>query len=829
MRWALTLALLLVPSTVEAQTDSVRAFALDTNARHLDSVIARAKKDTTVLTQRNGPNVVIWMAPYAKLFQLRDSLRVWCTGSCRWEWDTLIPGDTMQVMGNPEAVNTWGVDAVKAPVAWAMGFRGQGVILTSLDSGIDPNHPGYTVAGGYNAVTRTESGWSDDIPGCNGHGTHVAGTLAGKNGYGVAPDARLFGIKVFEPLPCGSYVSSQAAGIQWAADHGSRCINISISGANSYGLNQLIGTLRQRGVLVTRANGNSGITPPNGTTNEIQTASVNSSLTRSGFSNYGPDPRTDVAGPGEGIVSTMPGGGYGTKSGTSMAAPHACGVIGLVMSANPALTADEVLAILQRTAQPIGASPNDYTGYGLVRADKAVAEALGGVWVVGDTLQTITGAQETCFPMVSTKPYTVGVTAGVAYRQVGDTLCLTLTESTPRQVQVTLDASPVLAGTIVVDTLTRYQTITGWEATGQVGQESAGFPGWQGAVVDSAVALGLTRIRVEIHSGAQNPEDYYLQYRAGTITREQWRAKRYTPSPGRVYQFGKLDEQVAAIVTPLRVRGGVQVSLNYVNFGGNTYHATNPTEYAELILATFQHLQTKYGWVPEALEVLLEPDNGTGWTATQMGQAILAVRTRLASAGFTPQIIAPSTMSMAQAVPWLNGILATGAQVDEVSYHRYAGVSESALAGIATRAAQLGIRTSMLEHIGSGLDALWADLTIGNVSAWQQYTVAFPTDDNGAQYFPIVGTTVTTGSRTRDLGTVFRAVRPGMVRVKVQGGMGFVSPMVVVVRSVGGTYGLRGLRPGRYSLSTGGTFMVGSTGAATISIPAGLAVLRGEP
>lgn len=420
-------------------------------------------------------------------------------------------------------------------------------------------------------------------------------------------------------------------------------------------------------------------------------------------------------------------------------------------------------------------------------------------------------------------------------------------------------ATPTVA-TITLDTLVRFQTISGWEASAQNGHDSPGFAGWRESVLDSAAAIGLTRLRIEVNSGTENSIDYWSEWMAGRITRDEWRAKRYTPTNDNAdpltanpagFHFAKLDSQIDGNVTPMRARvPGLKVTLTYVNFGGNQFHPQSPQEYAELLLVTFQHIQSKYGWVPDAVEVVLEPDNGTGWTATQMGNAIVAAGSRLAAAGFTPEFITPSTMNMSVAITWLNGILAVpGAStyVKELSYHRYAGVSDASLVAIASRAAQLNIRTAMLEHIGSGVDALYADLTLGNVSSWQQYTVAFPTADDGAQLFPITNGIVTTGSRTHGLRPYFTTVRPGAIRVKATSDNGVVRttgfinsngwPVAVLHTSAAGNYVVRGVRPGRYTTVTSnpatpslGIITADGTGTLRFSTTtSGIVALRGIP
>ncbi len=92
------------------------------------------------------------------------------------------------------------------------------------------------------------------------------------------------------------------------------------------------------------------------------------------FSSTGPD--VELIAPGVSILSTIPGGGYGTKNGTSMASPHVAGIAALVWAANTGLSNYEVRTILQNNAEDLGLSSN-HQGFGLARADLAVAAASG--------------------------------------------------------------------------------------------------------------------------------------------------------------------------------------------------------------------------------------------------------------------------------------------------------------------------------------------------------------------------------------------------------------------------------------------------------------------
>ena len=281
----------------------------------------------------------------------------------------------------------WGITQVTAPVAWALGFRGTGVKVGIMDSGGDPTHPDLGYAGGYNAVTggTNPSDWTDDIPSCNGHGTHVAGTIAARDNtigvVGVAPEASIYAIKVFEDLSggCGAWISTQITAVNWAANNGIRVINASIGGSWSYSYQLAIDQAAVRGTFLVAAAGNDNGGPvdfPAAFPSAIAAASLSASNTRSSFSNAGPE--IEVGAPGENVESTMPGGGYGSKSGTSMATPHVTGVVALLVQQNPNITLTQVRQELQNGALDI-ATPgfDNNTGWGLVRASNSLSGGSG--------------------------------------------------------------------------------------------------------------------------------------------------------------------------------------------------------------------------------------------------------------------------------------------------------------------------------------------------------------------------------------------------------------------------------------------------------------------
>ena len=273
----------------------------------------------------------------------------------------------------------WGITRVAAPTSWTSGTTGAGVKVGIIDSGIDFNHPDLNVVGGYDFTTGSgaASAYADNISSCNGHGTHVAGTVgARQNGsgvVGVAPGVQLYALKVFEIINggCAAWASNQIAAIDWAVANGLRVVNISIASSSALSAYQnAINNATNAGVLVVAAAGNNSggaITYPAAYTNAVAVGALTSSDQVAYFSNVGP--QMWVAAPGAGITSTMPGGGTGSKNGTSMAAPHVAGVAALLLQLNPTWSTTQVRNALRDGATDLSSPGWDSgTGWGLVQA-----------------------------------------------------------------------------------------------------------------------------------------------------------------------------------------------------------------------------------------------------------------------------------------------------------------------------------------------------------------------------------------------------------------------------------------------------------------------------
>lgn len=273
---------------------------------------------------------------------------------------------------------------IDAPEAWDVHTDASGIVVAVIDTGVDWDHPDlasnmWTNPGEVpgNGVDDDGNGFTDDVYGWDfvnndsnpdddqSHGTHCAGTIAaiGNNGTGVSGvtwNAKIMALKFLNSSGSG-YTSAAISCVQYAIANGANIMSNSWGGGGySQALSDAITAANNAGILFVAAAGNSNsnndVSPHYPSNypqdNVISVAATDRYDNRSSFSSYGLT-SVDLGAPGSSILSTVPGGGYGTKSGTSMATPHVSGAAALVWGQNPSLTHLEVKDRLLSRVDPI--------------------------------------------------------------------------------------------------------------------------------------------------------------------------------------------------------------------------------------------------------------------------------------------------------------------------------------------------------------------------------------------------------------------------------------------------------------------------------------------
>ncbi|GAA2829102.1 S8 family serine peptidase [Kitasatospora sp. CM 4170] len=345
-----------------------------------------------------------------------------------------LPANPAQSATTLTESNRWDMTQIKADQAWAVSTGSPTVKVGVLDTGVDDQHqdlaPNFDAADSAScaygkADTRTGA-WRD----VDTHGTHVAGTIAaaknGKGVVGVAPGVKIASVRIAEPSSTLFYAENTVCGFVWAGDHGFKVTNNSYytdpwqfncpdnldQAAIIEGVKRAQEYAEGKGSLQVAAAGNSNYDLANKTTDSespndstpvtrtitnacldiptelpgvVTVAATGSGSGKASYSNFGRGV-IDVAAPGgdgaTGVYSTLPGGKYGSKSGTSMASPHVTGVAALIASANPTFTPADIRAKLAAQANDL-ACPSDsrctgttanngFFGEGQVDALKAV-------------------------------------------------------------------------------------------------------------------------------------------------------------------------------------------------------------------------------------------------------------------------------------------------------------------------------------------------------------------------------------------------------------------------------------------------------------------------
>ncbi|QFG68201.1 S8 family serine peptidase [Ornithinimicrobium pratense] len=269
---------------------------------------------------------------------------------------------------------------IGAPQAWDAGFTGEGVTVAVLDTGIDTTHP--DLAG--QVILEGNFSDSPDTMDRAGHGTHVAGIIAGTGAVdpamrGVAYDASLINTKVLDDDGYG-WESEIIAGMEWSAQQGADILNMSLgvpfgfTDGTDPGAQAVNAISEEYDVLIAVAAGNEGWAGPGSVATPgtadlgLTVGAVDKSDVWAEFSGQGPRTgdsalKPDIVAPGVDIIAARAADGwlgdpidehYTSMSGTSMATPHVAGAAAVLAQAQPDLSGQELKSVLMGSAQPVG-------------------------------------------------------------------------------------------------------------------------------------------------------------------------------------------------------------------------------------------------------------------------------------------------------------------------------------------------------------------------------------------------------------------------------------------------------------------------------------------
>lgn len=271
----------------------------------------------------------------------------------------------------------YGITMVQAPqVSDALTSNIKACVI---DTGYNYGHPDLPSSGVTGYAFSGHGSWSSDG---NGHGTHVAGTIAaiGGNNIGVVGVNRsaklgLHIVKIFNDSGTWTTASNLIQAIQSCKNAGASVVNMSLGGSSSSTTeNNAMTNFFNGGMLLVAAAGNAGTSAfsyPASYSAVMSVAAVNSSKVRASFSQY--NSQVEIAAPGVSVNSTYKNSTYSSLSGTSMASPHVAGVAALVWSQHRTCSAAKIRAALNATAEDRGTAGRDTQyGWGIVRAKAAV-------------------------------------------------------------------------------------------------------------------------------------------------------------------------------------------------------------------------------------------------------------------------------------------------------------------------------------------------------------------------------------------------------------------------------------------------------------------------
>lgn len=410
--------------------------------------------------------------------------------------------------------------------------------------------------------------------------------------------------------------------------------------------------------------------------------------------------------------------------------------------------------------------------------------------------------------------------------------------------------------TVTIDPAVKYNTNDGWETTtvwadiDPNGYYMDTLESFRDELADIAVnELGLNRVRLELRSGSENSVDNFSLYLSREITyntsKERWYHKENDNGRAKVadpdgFHFSELDYQMENVILPMKrkleERGEeIYINLQLVDLNdaeqdrdgdgkhpkSDVFYDDRPSEYAELIHEAFKHLDAKYGFIPDSLEVILEPDNGSsfwsawdGATGVDIADCMVAAVDRLEADGYVlKDVIAPSVVYAGNADKYFDEMITVRNALEKIttiSYHTYdRKLDISERADILDRAKQHGLKTAMLEYTeGDGKHWFFEALNT-HISSYQRwgYAAVHPSTyietDFTVPDAPVFGL----HDLSKGLVHVFPYIRPGAVQIAASGNsVAYINPnggYTVIISNDQGDYGsfaVNGLPAGTYEV-----------------------------
>lgn len=316
-----------------------------------------------------------------------------------------------------ESKMTYGLQLIHAKEAWNLGYTGKGVTIGIIDTGVEATHPDLLGK----VILQKDFTADNDNRDYIGHGTHVAGTIAGGNAsgvaIGVAPDTKVIMAKVFDSRG-GASLSVLLKAMEWMLDpdgnpdtaDAPRLVSNSWGAGTqfTYGFRNIIRSWKRFNIFPNFAAGNSGdwmftVNAPASYPFSYAVGAVDEKMDITSFSSRGPGlwwkvwhpqfvTKPNIAAPGFNVLSAIAEGSalnehaekWVKLSGTSMATPHIAGVVALALQANPNLGEEDLEKILSTSTLDRGSEGmNNRYGNGIIQADKAVEKAK--TWVTTNT------------------------------------------------------------------------------------------------------------------------------------------------------------------------------------------------------------------------------------------------------------------------------------------------------------------------------------------------------------------------------------------------------------------------------------------------------------